>query len=185
MADYTVSGITPAQTGGEWANGDSWFLIDKSGEFSVDKDLLATIYVVGGGAHGGNSCDVVGLVGSHAAATVGYSGGDGGDGGCVSTFYNVSIPTGSICMTNIGAPGTKISSDSVNKEIYSCATTVTTMTLNEYKQALLQKQWKRYKKYGIMYEEGVNGNGRRFEKYDGEQFEYKRTLVCRRSGISQ
>ncbi len=35
-----------------------------------------------------------------------------------------------------------------------------------------------------MKEEGVDGNGRRFEKNDGEQFEFKRTLVCERSGVT-
>ncbi len=102
MADYTVTGIAPAQTGGEWANGDSWFLIDKSGEFSVDKDLLATVYLVDGGGSGG-----YGYCGNQSAA--GYwewcQGGDGG-GGKTTIIFNASLHAGETFTAKIGAGST-------------------------------------------------------------------------------
>lgn len=44
----SVSGITPAESG------EDWFIIDQSGEFSVDRNIIATIWLVGGGCDGGD-----------------------------------------------------------------------------------------------------------------------------------
>ncbi|MCM1167285.1 MAG: hypothetical protein NC401_14855, partial [Ruminococcus sp.] len=92
LADYNISGLVPAQVGGEWENGDSWFLFDESGEFSVDKDLLVTVYIVGGGACGGMA--IVRLPDRY--------GGDGGNGGHVYKYCNLTIPKNSNCALYVG-----------------------------------------------------------------------------------
>lgn len=48
-----VSGIIPAQSGTDSEN-KNWFIIDESGEFSVDKNIIATVWLVGGGCDGGD-----------------------------------------------------------------------------------------------------------------------------------
>ena len=41
-----ISGIAPA------LQGDNWFLIDKSGEFTLNTTVMAEIWLVGGGMDG-------------------------------------------------------------------------------------------------------------------------------------
>ena len=99
MSDYNVSGITPAQSGGEWKQYDSWFLIDKSGTFSVDKDIKADIFLVGGGEKG-----VGGSVGNRYWLA---KGGSGGGGGFVCTFSNIIIPQNTGCNLVVSSIGDK------------------------------------------------------------------------------
>lgn len=100
MSGYSVSGIVPARFGGEWDNCNSWFLIDESGEFSVDKDITATIYLVGSGTSGGSS--TISLQ-SSSPRKYGFFGGNGGRGGRVCTVSGVKIVSGEICTVSIGA----------------------------------------------------------------------------------
>ncbi len=65
MPDLNVSGLVPALTG------ENWFLFDKSGVFSVDKNISVTLYLVGGGCDGGDGFNDFGIV----------HGGNGGNGG--------------------------------------------------------------------------------------------------------
>ncbi len=99
MANYNVSGITPAQFGGKWDNGNSWFLIDEPGEFSVDRDITATIYLVGAGYNGGSATVMLGVDNKNLHF---YYGGDGAYGGYVKTVTGVPIKSGEICSVNIG-----------------------------------------------------------------------------------
>ena len=98
MADYNISGLTPALTGGVTSFGDSWFLFDQSGTFSVDKDLNCTIYLVGGGCHGAKG------TGSLRGTS---NGGQGGNGGYVNVIQNVNIPKNKDCNVTI-APANNI-----------------------------------------------------------------------------
>ncbi len=86
MADYNISGLVPAMTGGSWDGGSSWFLLDQSGTFSIDKDLTCTIYLVGGGCKGNGS-------GNKSA----YQGGYGGAGGYVRIVRGIKIPKNTEC----------------------------------------------------------------------------------------
>ena len=74
--DITVSGINIAQSGNDW------FLIDESGEFTLDKTIMATIWLVGGGCDGGDGyIDSLGI----------FHGGNGGDGGAVYRFGKIKL----------------------------------------------------------------------------------------------
>lgn len=96
MADYNISGITPALIGGEWDNGSSWFLIDKSGSFSVDRDITATFFIVGCGENGEK-----GKISRNLNNYYTYCG-DGGSGGSVYTVQSVKLKAGEICNFTIG-----------------------------------------------------------------------------------
>lgn len=74
--DITVSGIDIAQSG------DGWFLIDESGEFSLNKAVMATIWLVGGGCDGED-----GYIDSRGI----FHGGNGGDGGAVYKFGKIKL----------------------------------------------------------------------------------------------
>ncbi len=71
-----VSGIVPAFTGR-----DS-FLIDTSGSFSLDRSVVAYIWLVGGGCDGGD-----GFVDKRGI----FHGGKGGDGGAVYKFGRIKL----------------------------------------------------------------------------------------------
>lgn len=92
----TVSGITPAKTGKDAQYGN-WFLIDQSGEFSLDKPVTATIWLVGGGCDGtagiwnGNEIWSTGNPKVNTGTGTSYSGA-GGDSGYVFFVMNVEIP---------------------------------------------------------------------------------------------
>lgn len=92
----TVSGIAPARTGKDVQYGN-WFLIDQSGDFSIDKSITATIWLVGGGCDGtagewnGNDISAIGVPIPNTGTGVSYSGA-GGDGGYVFSVMNVNIP---------------------------------------------------------------------------------------------
>lgn len=86
----TVSGIAPV------ASGEDWFVIDESGTFSVDKNMTATIWLVGGGCDGGsgvwNGNDVdVELEPIPDTGTGDSFSGSGGDGGYVTEFTDIKI----------------------------------------------------------------------------------------------
>lgn len=91
-----VSGIVPALSGTDEKNGN-WFLIDESGEFSLDRSVTATIWLVGGGCDGergewnGNRNETVGDPIINTGTGTSYAG-SGGDGGKVFTAYNIKIP---------------------------------------------------------------------------------------------
>lgn len=89
-----VSGITPV------AEGDDWFCLDTSGSFSVDKTIIATIWVVGGGCDGGdgNWISYEPILGSdgywHIKPGTGSGtsyAGNGGDGGYVHVIDKIKI----------------------------------------------------------------------------------------------
>lgn len=110
----TVSGIVPA------FSGDDWFLIDKSGEFILNKDVIATVWLVGGGCDGEDGtwegyiapiagCDSEGFYvntvsRNHTGDTQFRRGGYGGDGGCVSVFNKFEIPANSVSRITVAEP---------------------------------------------------------------------------------
>ena len=93
MSDYVISGLQPALTGGEWDYGTSWFLFDESGTFSIDKDISARIYLVGGGFDGAGGKYELNLA----------TAGQGGNGGCVKTLENVNISKNTECFVDIAS----------------------------------------------------------------------------------
>lgn len=88
----TVSGIETA------IDGDDWFLIDKSGDFSLDNTVMATIWLVGGGMDGTDGfADGRGV----------YHGGIGGQGGNVYKFGKIKLKKGekySVIVGNSNEP---------------------------------------------------------------------------------
>lgn len=71
-----ISGITPA------AEGNDWFLIDKSGEFSLSSTIMGEFWIVGGGSDGEDGfLDPQGF----------YHGGKGGNGGGVYKFGRIRV----------------------------------------------------------------------------------------------
>ena len=102
-----INGITPAVVE------DNFFILDKSGTFSLDKSIWATIYLVGGGCDGEN--------GYYNADQNTYHGGKGGDSGYIFKFgkialfknveYNVSV------AENNDKSGTSIT---VNGRVFNC-----------------------------------------------------------------
>lgn len=89
----TVSGITPV------ASDEGWFAIDKSGTFSIDRNINATVYLVGGGCYG--------EAGTWNEGTQTATGGKGGDGGYVYAVSNVKIMKNIACDTIIAEAGDK------------------------------------------------------------------------------
>lgn len=102
-----ISGIIPAITG------NGWFVFDRSGSFSLDESVWASIYLVGGGCDGEN--------GYYNAEKNTYHGGKGGDGGYVFKFgkvvlfkdveYDISV------AENNDKSGTSIT---INGRVYNC-----------------------------------------------------------------
>ena len=85
--DITVSGIETA------LDGDDWFLLDKSGDFSLDKTVMATIWLVGGGMDGTD-----GFTDNRGY----YHGGIGGQGGNVYKFGKIKLKAGEKYAVMIG-----------------------------------------------------------------------------------
>ncbi len=117
-----VSGIVPA------VNGDNWFLIDKSGDFLLDRSITATIWLVGGGMDGGDGVWNGNNVDTNNEPIVDTGtgdsyGGDGGDGGYVVVIENVKIPKNvtlnSVIATANDKSGTTLT---VSADVYSCGT---------------------------------------------------------------
>ena len=74
--DITVSGLSPA------LSGDDWFVLDESGEFTLDTTVMAEIWLVGGGMDGTDGfTDSKGII----------HGGIGGQGGNVYKFGKVKL----------------------------------------------------------------------------------------------
>lgn len=108
----TVLGITPAKTGKDVQYGN-WFLIDQSGSFTVNRDIVATVWLVGGGCDGEDGTwegyiapvttgtKVSEVLRDYVKDTNYRRGGYGGDGGCVYKFENVYIPQESVSVVNI------------------------------------------------------------------------------------
>lgn len=102
----TVSGIPLAQ------EGDDWFLIDQSGSFSLDKNIVATIWLVGGGCDGtagvwnGNEIDSSYEPIPDTGTGISYSG-SGGDGGYVLILNNIKIPKNKTFMAVIAESNDK------------------------------------------------------------------------------
>lgn len=132
-----VSGTAAIQTGESQGYG-KWILIDGSGDFSIDKNITATIWIIGGGCDG-ESGYWIGENGEHCTATrdqpaaledgepnkgIAYSGGEsgkGGDGGYVLVMYNIKIPA-NINLSAIIAPKNDKTGTSLNIEgvVYQC-----------------------------------------------------------------
>lgn len=125
LADkVSVSGIVPVESG------DNWFAIDKSGDFSLDKTVDATIWLVGGGCDGGAGSwigydseqleDGTWRVVEGTGTGTSYAG-KGGDGGYVYTAVNVKIPKGENCSAVIAAANDKSGTSLViNGVTYKC-----------------------------------------------------------------
>lgn len=88
----TVSGIETA------LDGNDWFLIDKSGDFFLDKTVMATIWLVGGGMDGTDGfTDNRGFL----------HGGIGGQGGNVYKFGKIKLKQGekyAVIVANVNEP---------------------------------------------------------------------------------
>lgn len=119
-----VSGIKPI------AEGEDWFCIDKSGAFSVDCTIIATIWLVGGGCDGGDGewisyAPIFGNDGHwHIKPNTGRGtsyAGNGGDGGYVHVIDKVKISKNTDCPTVIAdvnnVRGTNLT---INGTKYSC-----------------------------------------------------------------
>lgn len=103
----SVSGINPV------ASGSNWFAIDETGTFQIDHDIVATIWLVGGG------CD--GEKGDWNGKTFVALGGSGGDGGYVYTTSNVSISKNTDCVTVIAEANDKAGTTlTINDTKYRC-----------------------------------------------------------------
>lgn len=118
--DVTISGVIPVQTG------DNWLVIDKSGDFTFDKDVLATIWLVGGGSDGtagvwnGNSVDSSGNPNVNTGTGTSYSGA-GGDGGYVYTAEKVKILKGQTLTAAIAKKNNKSGTTlNLNGTLYQC-----------------------------------------------------------------
>lgn len=103
----TVSGTASTQTGEDQEYG-KWILIDGSGDFTIDKNITATIWIVGGGCDGTDGY-WIGENGEHCTANrdqpqsledgdpnkgIKYAGGEsgkGGDGGYVLVLNDIKI----------------------------------------------------------------------------------------------
>lgn len=110
---YTILGLQPVQTGGKWERGDSWFLFDESGTFSIDKDIRTRIYLVGGGEKGEQ--------GSVNAPSYLAKGGKGGDGGYVSPELKITIPRNTDCVVNVAATNDQSGTSlSISGNVFKC-----------------------------------------------------------------
>lgn len=141
MADknvqVTVSGIVPAKSGVDAKYGN-WFLIDQSGDFSLDRSVVATVWLVGGGCDGekgywnksdGTKCTADRNQGAilsdddpnKGTQLAGGRSGKGGDGGCVLIMNNIKISSKSnlsaIIAERNNQTGTSLNIDGT---IYKC-----------------------------------------------------------------
>lgn len=81
MEELVFTGIQPVKKGG---NGNRrWFVIADSGTFSIDKNITADIWLVGGGCNGGD--------GEWIESEYTALGAIGGDGGYVSTYTGINL----------------------------------------------------------------------------------------------
>lgn len=124
-AKVNVIGIAPKMQGEDPRYGN-WFLIDESGNFSLDRTITATIWLVGGGCDGvdgiwnGNRIISQGNPDIDTGTGTSYSGG-GGDGGCVFTTMNVSIPKGVTLTSVIAQSNDKIGTSlNVSGALFRC-----------------------------------------------------------------
>lgn len=95
-----VSGLMTAESG------NNWFLIDASGEFTVDRNIIATVWLVGGGCDGGAGVWLGNEVDSGGEPIANTSTGDsvsgsGGDGGYVYMISNIKIPRNTVLTSVI------------------------------------------------------------------------------------
>lgn len=103
-----ISGITPAVTG------DGWFVLDKSGSFSLDEPVWATIWVVGGGCDGSD--------GYYDENKKIVHGGVGGDGGYVYKFGKTPLFKNIEYSVKIAEPNDKTGTYIIIRgEKHSCA----------------------------------------------------------------
>ncbi len=117
--------MTPIETG------DNWFLIDESGDFTLDSGITATIWLVGGGCDGtggvwnGNTVHYDETLENNDAdpdtGTDSSISGSGGDGGFVYTAYNVKIPQNTTLTSVIAERNDKEGTSlKINGTTYSC-----------------------------------------------------------------
>lgn len=131
MADnikVNVSGVIPALTGTDAKFGE-WFLIDESGNFSIDTTITATVWIVGGGCDGGNgiwkgnkiSPDTKApIINSSIGDGVSYSGA-GGDSGYVYKIGSIEIAKDQILSAVIAEKGDKTGTTfQINGNTYRC-----------------------------------------------------------------
>lgn len=101
--DITVYGAVISE------QGNDWFLFDVSGAFSLDCDVMATVWLVGGGYDGGNGY----LDGNNA------HGGDGGNGGKVYKFGKVKLLKNTEYRFSVGKCDGGVSSFELGSRIIS------------------------------------------------------------------
>ncbi len=103
-----ISGITPA------IFKDDWFVLDKSGSFSLDESVWATIYLVGGGCDGSD--------GYYEESKKIVHGGVGGDGGYIFRFGKIALFKNIEYTVEVAEPNDKIgTSITIRGEKYTCA----------------------------------------------------------------
>lgn len=81
MEDLIFTGVQPVKKGG--TGNRRWFVIANSGAFSINQNITADIWVVGGGCDGG--------MGKWLASSYTALGAKGGDGGYVSTYTGIGL----------------------------------------------------------------------------------------------
>lgn len=136
-----VSGVQPVLMGD---NEDcSWFVIDRSGDFSVDKDITATIWITGGGCDGDSAA---------GDGNLNWVSGKGGDGGYARELGSFDIKQGQTLTAVIAAVNEKSGTSlTIDDYTYNCGNgdhtsavggTNETLVLDGTEKTLQQKQAK-------------------------------------------
>lgn len=124
MADNTNTQVTvtgvPVVQSGVTSNGENWFLIDQSGEFTIDHSVIATVWLVGGGCDGEDGGAWNGKTDNSEGTGKSY-GGNGGQGGYVFMITDVKIPQNKQCTATIALSNSPNGTSAViNGTIYIC-----------------------------------------------------------------
>lgn len=120
MAELVFTGVQPVKKG---TGGDGkWFVIADSGNFSIDQDITANIWVVGGGCNGekGEWLEDIGTA----------LGAKGGDGGFVSYYTDIKISKDVNCYSDIALANDQSGTSlNVSGNTYYCNATGYTSTV--------------------------------------------------------
>lgn len=123
--DIKVTGIQPSEKGGD--DESRWFVINQSGTFSVDRDITANVWVVGGGCDGtsgewnGNEVDNNFNPIINTGTGISYAG-SGGDSGYVLSMTNIKILKDTDMISQIAQANDKTGTTlTISGTEYKCA----------------------------------------------------------------